>query len=70
MASYRARWVLTSAWLFLVLGTFWAAGTGPLTSGVLVAVVGLLPAMLLFALFTEGPSPRHEEVLHRVKVRP
>ena len=70
VASHRARWVLTSAWLFLALGAFWVAGARPLTSGVLVAVVGLLPAMLLFALFTEGPSPRHEEVIHRVEVTP
>jgi len=70
VASHRARWVLTSAWLFVALGAFGAAGAGPLTSGVLLAVVGLLPPMLLFALFTEGPSPRHEQVLHRVEVTP
>ena len=29
-----------------------------------------LPPMLLFALFTEGPSPRHEKVLHPVEVTP
>jgi len=70
VVSHRARWVFTSAWLFLAFGAFRAAGAGPLASGVLLAVVGLLPAILLFALFTEGPSPRHEKVLHPVEVTP
>jgi len=68
VASHRARWVLTSVWLFLALWVLRAASAGPQTSGVLLAVVGLLPAMLLFALFTEGPSPGHEKVLHTVEV--
>ena len=70
VASHRARWVLTSAWLFVALGAFGAAGAGPLTSGVLLAVAGLLPATLLFKLFTEGPSPGHEKVLRTIEVTP
>lgn len=60
VASHGARWVLTLAWLFVALGAFWVAGAGPLTSGVILAVVGLLPPILLFALLTKGPSPRHQ----------
>jgi hypothetical protein len=60
---------LALASLFVALGALWVAGAGPLKSGVMLAVVALLPPMLLFAVFTRGPSPRSEQVLHTVEVR-
>src|SRR2546425_10408824 len=83
VASHRARWVLTSAWLFLALGAFWVAGARPLTSGVLVAGVGALPPRPLFLFFSPrapppaqggllkvAGTPRHRHTRSRPRPRP
>ena len=62
MASHRTRWYIAASWISLALLVFMVAGSWSSGSVVLLTVIGLLPPIVMLALWKE-PSLTVAEVI-------
>jgi len=68
MSTHRARLYVAASWMLLALLVFLAFGVWSIGSVVVLAVIGLLPPIIMLALWKE-PSPTISEVIRATEER-